>query len=125
MASESRLELGGVEEGKSVLQSQVEEVQKKISKVGSPDEVLETLRAKAVESDKRVTKALQLCEKVVKEFFSVAIRKVLYNNPSVDFTLHGINFYHEFYGGKLFVVVGDECRDPNDVPYQLVDLPEP
>ncbi|KAK7317574.1 hypothetical protein RJT34_01928 [Clitoria ternatea] len=64
-------------------------------------------------------------KKVIEESFSVAIRQVLYRNPSVDLTLRGINPYLEFHDGKLFFVVGDEHRHPDDVPYQLVALPEP
>ncbi|KAK7285863.1 hypothetical protein RJT34_20646 [Clitoria ternatea] len=57
--------------------------------------------------------------------FSAAIRQVQYKNPGASLNLNGINPYHEFYSGKLFVMVDDKHREPKAIPYELVELLKP
>ncbi|KAK7302494.1 hypothetical protein RJT34_13384 [Clitoria ternatea] len=56
---------------------------------------------------------------------SVAIRKIQYKNPDIVLNLNGIHPYHKFHGRKLFVVVDGKKEDPEDVPYELVELTQP
>ncbi|KAK7302941.1 hypothetical protein RJT34_13838 [Clitoria ternatea] len=101
----------------------VEELKKKSLKDGGSDDVLKRLKNQVAESEKMAGEALQLCEKLVEKPFSMAIRQVLYRNPEVDFNLHGINPYHEFHGGKLFVMVGEDRRGLDDILYELWLIP--
>ncbi|KAK7301979.1 hypothetical protein RJT34_12856 [Clitoria ternatea] len=95
------------------------------------DEKNKELSGKLVDVQEEQAKERMEAEEQMAEFsvladvaFSSAVRQVVHRNSAVQLNLNGIGVYYEFHGGHLYAMDRGQASEPEDIPYELMPLPE-